>query len=358
MDLPKLLAELCAVPAPSGAEAELAALLEGRWGPQCEEITRDAVGNVVARVGGSGPRVLLQAHMDQVGYIVRHVTDGGFLLLDGSQGDRRMGPERRHPIGQMVRVLLRDGSWAEGMISAASGHVLTAKQRDAHELTYDDFWVELGLGSREAVLEAGVHVGSPVVFSAPVREFGDLVVGPCMDNRVGLAVMDGVLEAVDRAELACELWLGATVQEENGLHGARALAAAQRYDAAIALDVGLAGDIPAVDEREYATKLGAGPTVVHRDTGIVYDRVLSQHLILLAAGSGVPAQDGLFASYASDGLAIAESGTPTALLTAPTRYTHTAFETVHAADLDGMVAILRALVTTELPPRTAAGRGL
>jgi tetrahedral aminopeptidase len=351
MDLPNLLAELCAVSAPSGAETELAEVLMRRWEPRCDEVRRDAVGNVVARVGGSGPRVLVQAHMDQVGYVVRHITDGGFLLLDGSQGDRRMGPERRHPIGQMVRLLLRDGSWLEGMIAAASGHVLTAKQRDTHELTYEDFWVELGLGSRAAVLEAGVHVGAPVVFSAPMREFGELLVGPSMDNRVGLAVMDALLDAVERPTLACELWLGATVQEENGLHGARALAAAQRYDAAIALDVGLAGDIPAVDEREYATQLGAGPTVVHRDTGIVYDRVLSQHLIVLAAGAGIPAQDGLFASYASDGLAIAESGTPTALLTAATRYTHTAFETVHAADLAGMVTILRELVTSELPPR-------
>ena len=65
---------------------------------------RDPVGNLVARVGGSGPRVLVQAHMDQVGYVVRHVTDDGFLLLDGAQGDRRTGPERRHPVGQPVRV--------------------------------------------------------------------------------------------------------------------------------------------------------------------------------------------------------------------------------------------------------------
>src|SRR6201991_3589892 len=171
MDLPNLLAELCAVSAPSGAETELAEVLLRRWEPRCDDIRRDAVGNVVARVGGSGPRVLLQAHMDQVGYIVRHVDEGGFLLLDGSQGDRRMGPERRHPIGQVVRVLLRDGTWLEGMLAAASGHVLTAKQRDAPEVSYDAFGVELGLASRELVFEAGVHIGSPVVFAAPMRAF-------------------------------------------------------------------------------------------------------------------------------------------------------------------------------------------
>ena len=172
-----------------------------------------------------------------------------------------------------------------------------------------------------------------------------------MDNRVGLAIMDALIDAVAADDLTCELWLGATVQEENGLHGARVLGLAERFDAAIALDVGLAGDIPAVDDREYATRLGAGPIAVHRDTGIVYDRLLTQHLLTLAREADIPAQDGLFAGYGSDGLALAESGSPTALLTVPTRYTHTAFETIHPADLSGTVDILSLLVTNPLPPR-------
>ena len=349
MGVTSLLREFCAVSAPSGAEGELASLLRRRWEPRCAQVRQDAVGNVIAHVGGSGPRVLVQAHMDQVGYLVRHIHEDGFLALDGSQGDRRTGPERRHPVGQPVRVLTRAGGWLEGYLAAASGHVLTAAQREEHELTYNDFWVELGLGSRAEVLEAGVHVGAPVVFSAPTRTLGSLVVGPSMDDRAGLAIMDALLDAVDGAELACSLWLAATVQEENGLHGARALALAERFDAAIAVDVGLAGDIPTVDEHEFSTRLGAGPIVVHRDTGIVYDRLLAQHLLSL----GIPAQDGLFAGYGSDGLAIAETGTPTALLTVACRYTHTAFETVHADDLTATVELLRALVTRPLPPRSA-----
>src|SRR3954454_6832319 len=204
MDLPAHLAELCAVPAPSGAEHEHAERLEERWSALGAEVRRDPVGNLVARAGGGGPRVLLQAHMDQVGYLVRHVTEEGFLLLDGSQGDRRTGPERRHPVGQQVRVLARGGDWVEGVLAAASGHVLTAEQREQHRLGYDDFWVELGLPDRAAVLGAGLHVGSPVVFAAPVRRVGDLLVGPSMDDRVALAVMDAVMDEV--GALACDLW--------------------------------------------------------------------------------------------------------------------------------------------------------
>jgi len=346
--LTEVLAELCAVPAPSGAESDLADLLQRRWSKRGAEVRRDPVGNLVARVGGSGPRVLVQAHMDQVGYVIRYVTEDGYLLLDGSQGDRRSGPERRHPVGQPVKALTRDGTWLEGMIVASSGHVLTPEQREQDRLAYDDFWVELGLGDREAVLAAGLHIGAPVVFSAPTRRIGELLVGPSMDNRVGLALMDALLAAED---LACELWLGATVQEENGLHGARAFALAERFEAAIALDVGLVGDIPSVDEKEFATGLGDGPIVVHRDSGIVYDRTLSQHLVALGRAHDLPVQDGLFASYGSDGLALAETGSPTALLTVGCRYTHTAFETVHPRDLDVAADLLRALVTAPLPER-------
>lgn len=346
--LTSLLAELCAVPAPSGAEHELADHLQTRWSDRCEEVRRDRVGNLVARVGGSGPRVLVQAHMDQVGYVVRHVTEDGFVLLDGSQGDRRNGPERRHPVGQPVKVLTRDGRWLEGLIAASSGHVLTVEQREKDKLAYDDFWVELGLGDRAAVLDAGIHVGSPAVFSALARSVGELFVGPALDNRVGLALMDAL---IGTEGLACELWLGATVQEENGLHGARALALAERFDAVVALDVGLVGCTPGVSEKEFGTRLGDGPIIVHRDTGIIYDRLLSQYLLALARAQEIPAQDGLFASYGSDGLAIAETGSPTALLTVGTRYTHTAFETIHPRDLDATADLLRAFLTAPLPER-------
>jgi putative aminopeptidase FrvX len=340
------LEELCAISAPSGAEGELASLLLDRWAKTCQDVRRDAVGNVVARVGGEGPRLLVQAHMDQVGYLVRHITDDGFLLLDTSQGDRRTGVERRHPVGQPVRVLTRDGSWVEGLLAAASGHVLTAKQREKHELGYDDFWVELGLGTSEAVREKGIHVGSPVVFSGAMRHVGELLAAPSMDNRVGLAIMDALVGVVDSDSLRYELWLAATVQEENGLHGARALAHAERFDAVVAVDVGLVGDIPGVEEREHGTALGKGPIVVHRDTGIVYDRALTQHLLELARRNDLDAQDGLFAGYGSDGLTFAESGSPTALVTVGTRYTHTAFETVHPRDLELTVELLRLLLVT------------
>jgi tetrahedral aminopeptidase len=164
-----------------------------------------------------------------------------------------------------------------------------------------------------------------------------------------------LLDVVTTDELACELWLAATVQEENGLHGARALLRAERFDGAVAIDVGLVGDMPGVSEREYRTALGAGPIVVHRDTGIVYDRALTQHLIAMADRAGVAVQEAVFAGYMSDALALWESALPTALLTVPTLYTHTAFEAIHPADLEATVALLGALAAAGLPRRGEVG---
>jgi putative aminopeptidase FrvX len=202
------------------------------------------MGNLIARVGGSGPRV--QAHMDHVGYVVRHVAEDGFVLLDGSQGDRRSGPERQLPIGQPVKALTRHGTWLDGMIAASAGNVLTVAQRKEGQ-------ARLGrlLRRARARLTRGRARSRPAHRRArrlvpPMQRLADLLVGPSMDNRVGLALIDALLGTEN---LACEVWLGATAQEENGLHGARALALAERF----ALDVGLVGDIPS------ATRSGREP---------------------------------------------------------------------------------------------------
>ena len=124
----------------------------------------DAVGNLVAHAGGSGRSVLLVAHLDQIGWVVRHVTDDGFLLLDSAQGKRNDGPEPRHMTGRTVAVLDRHGVAAEGVIGAASGHVATKEQIEKPVGGWDDLFVDLGLTSADDVTALGIHVGSSVVF--------------------------------------------------------------------------------------------------------------------------------------------------------------------------------------------------
>ncbi len=345
-DLDELLPALCALPAPSGREEPVRRFLLDRWRGRVDELRVDAIGNVVGRVAGTGPKLLVHAHMDEISYVVRSITDGGFLLLDTGQGKRREGPELRHMIGREVTVVARGGVFVDGVVAAPAGHVLTRAQLDAPRPGWDDFFVDLGLESRAEVEERGVHVGAGVVFATPTRRLGRRLVGKAMDDRVALAALDLLLDEVDRGAARWELWVAATVQEESGVHGARALAATERFDAAIALDVGLVGDVPGVGRSEYEAALGLGPTVVHKDALAFYDGRLVDSLLDVAERDGIPVQHGVYAGYGSDGVPFLDAGVPSALLAVPTRYTHTAFEMVDERDVYALVRLLAAFVTT------------
>jgi tetrahedral aminopeptidase len=340
-----LVEELCAIPGPTGHEDLVREWLRSRWEGRVAEWHEDAVGNVLCRVGGSGPRLLVQAHMDEIGFVVRYITPGGFLLLDTAQGPRRQSPDRRYMVGQVAQVVGRHGVVAEGVFGAATGHVLTQTQMDKAHIGYDDFFVDIGARSRAEAEERGVHVGAAVIWSWPARRIGSRIAGKAMDDRVLLAVMDLLLDQLDHQALRYELWFGATVQEENGLHGARALAHNHRFDAMVALDVGLVGDVPTVEEKEYDAHLGGGPTLVHKDASVNYDKRLLWRLADAARAADVRYQHGVYANYGSDAVAFIDHGTPAVLIGVPCRYTHSAFEMVEESDIAATVRLLRAFVS-------------
>lgn len=344
------IAELCELPGPTGREEAVRARLAERWRPHVDTLAVDGVGNLLAKVGGQGRRTLLTAHMDEIGFVVRHVTDAGFLLVANAQSSGRVSHERRYMVGQPAQVLGRDGVVARGVFAAPSGHVLTAAQLAEPRLTAADFFVDVGADSREQALALGVHVGAPVVWDVPTRRLGDKLVGKAMDDRLLLAVLTALLERIDRDALGVELWVAATVQEENVCHGARALAARERFDQVVALDVGLCGDVPGVGPEVTDVRLGGGPVLVHSDFMAHYDHALTWTLADLAGRSGIAFQHGQFGDYGSDGLPFVDAGTPTALVAAPVRYTHTAFETAAVGDAAATVALVETFVTDRSEP--------
>ncbi len=221
--------------------------------------------------------------------------------------------------------------------------MLTRAQVEAPVASWDDFFVDIGIEQADEARELGIYVGSPVVFRTQPRQVGRRIVGTSMDDHICLCVIELLLEAQTRTSLACELFVGATVQEENGLHGARAMARRQRFDHVIALDVGLVGDIPSVGEASYPARLGGGPIIVHKDALVAYDHSLSWALGDLADSAGLPWQHGVFAGYGSDGIPFIQEGMPTALVCIPTRYTHSPFEMIDprvtAVAIDGLVTV-------------------
>ncbi len=339
-----LLQDLLEIPGPSGQEEAVRVWLRNHWRNRMKEWIEDPVGNIVCRVGGSGPKLLIVSHMDEIGFVVRYITPQGFLVLDPAQGDRNSSPERRYAIGQIAQVVGRTGVVAEGVFTAASGHTLSA----AHERTplhFNEMLVDLGAKNYREVEQLGVYIGAGVIWYRPTQRIGQRIIGKAMDDRMLLAIMTLMLDDIDINALSYELWFAATVQEENGVHGAKALAHTIHVDQAIALDVGIVGDIPTVGAREYPIMLSGGPTLVHKDSYVHYDERMIWQLADVALANQIPFQHGVYSSYGSDAIAFIDHGTPAVLIGVPTRYTHTAFEMVEESDITNTVNLLKAFAT-------------
>lgn len=330
---------------PIGQEQAVLDEVESLWRAAGARTEHTRLGNVLARVGGHGPKLLLMAHADELCFLVRAIDPGGFLwLANGQAWERKTSVRNWFTVGQRVHILARGGT-LPGVIAAATGHLATLALKEPDELTWNDFWVDTGL-TRAELLERGVTPGTRVVWDAATVQLGPHVVGKALDDRVPLAVITEVIRRVSAGDLAYDLTLACTVQEEIGVVGAFAAAAHERWDAAIAVEIGMAGDIPGVDERAMPLRLGAGPVLIHKDALVHYDHSLTTALERVAAADGIPIQHAVFGSFGSDGAALMRADIPTALVAFPARYTHSPFETGHLDDIEALVQWLVAFVRT------------
>jgi endoglucanase len=345
-ELVKVLSEL---PGPTGHEDAVQDWVEQRWSTFAQEVRRTRVNNILARVGGAGPRLVLVAHADEICLMVKSVADDGFLHLWPYYADQVGRPPRWFtPVNQPALVLSSDAT-IPGVFAVASGHVVGGRNSQKDQVEWNDWFVDLGVRSREEVDALGIGPGARVIWNPPARRIGKNITGKAMDDRAALAIATVVGEKIaSRGDLAYEVWLASTVQEENGLLGAASLVDECGFDLAIALDVGLTGDIPGPDKRDFPSRLGAGPIVVYQDATCHYSRRLSDALIDCARSASIPIQRAVFQHYGSDGAALIRRGVETALLTYPTRYTHSPIETVDEGDLEQTAALLEAFVGT--PP--------
>jgi endoglucanase len=339
----ELVKRLCELPGPSGQEGPVLDALEALWREAGCRTERTRLGTLLGRFGGSGARVLLVAHADELCYLVRSIDPKGYLwLANGQAWTRLVGQRNWFTVGQRVRVLARSGE-IPGVIASITGHAATLRLNDRPEFDWDDLWVDTGLTEPE-LRRRGVTPGTRVIWDATTDRLGDSVVGKALDDRAALAVLCELIRRVPADELGCELMLAATVQEEIGLVGATALAARERFDAAIVVESGLAGDVPKIGQQALPMTLGGGVVLVHKDSLVHYDHALTARLECLAEAEGLPLQHAVYGSYGSDGAAFMRQDVPAALVSFPTRYTHTPFEMAHLADLEALVALLSALV--------------
>jgi endoglucanase len=343
-----LIKELTELPGPVGQEGVVLDHIEAIWREAGATTERTRIGNVVARAGGAGPKVLLIAHADELCYLVRAMHPDGFLwLANGQAWSRTTSVRNWFTVGQRVTVLARSGL-IPGVIAAGTGHLASQALAEPKDLTWEDFWVDTGL-SRDELQSRGVTPGTRIVWDAETVQFGQHVVGKALDDRVPLAVITEVMRRVPVTERRVDLTLACSVQEEIGLIGARAIVARDDdYAAAIAIEIGMAGDIPAIGQQDMPLRLGDGPVLVHKDALVHYDHALTARLETVAADSGIPIQHAIFGSFGSDGQAMMTADIPAALVAFPSRYTHSPFETGHLGDIEALVEWLCAFVRAGL----------
>lgn len=340
-ELLELTRELTELEAPLGHEWPVADWLEERWGRSCERVWRTPVGNVAAELGGSGPRLLLTAHMDEINLIVEHVDERGFAWLTSCcAGD---GTDHLRECLNREAVVKTPNGDVDAIFASLTGHLRFGSPAHERAPGWEDVFLDFGLPDRAAVLAAGVRPGCPVMWRAHTRRLGDLLAMKAADDRIGLAVMTALAETVERARLAWEVTLVATVQEENRGIGACSIRAdLGMFDAAIAFDVVPAGDLGVAPDRGHSVRLGGGPALVHKDVVVHYDLPLTERLDALAAAENIAVQHALFLGGGTDGIRLVRQGIPTAYMGIPTRYTHSPHELVDERDVDACIDLTKA----------------
>ncbi|MCW4011910.1 MAG: M20/M25/M40 family metallo-hydrolase [Candidatus Bathyarchaeota archaeon] len=340
MDYYQDLKKYTELPGPMGHEERVQKQFISDLKPYAETVELTSVGNVVAKIGGTGRKVVVFGHADEIGYFVLSITDDGFLHITKGNQNKLTYPYTI--VGQKALVVGDKGD-VRGAFVSSSGHVLAVKERD-QSLEQWNIVVDVGADSREEVEAMGIHVGSPIIWNPTTERLGDKVFGKAMDDRFTFPIMIELAKRVKDKELNCELYLAATVQEEVGQHGAKALSR-NGFDVSIALDIGIAGDYPSVAKGRATVELGAGPVIVYKDGGTHYNMDIIKELRVSAEKNGVPYQHGIFEHYVSDSAHMIAGGSKAVLLCTPTRYSHSPIEMIHLGDMEQLVQLLVGYVT-------------
>ena len=337
----ELLQQLCEASAVSGDEQEVRSVLINALESGVDEITFDGLGSFVARKGDRGPKVAIVGHMDEVGFMVTHIDEGGFIRFTtiGGWWNQSM-------LNHRVTVRTRTGAKIPGVIGSVAPHALTEKQKQ-QPLSFDEMFIDIGANSREEVEKQGVTVGDFISPEANFARWGDdKIVGKALDNRVGCALMAELLQAVDNPEII--LYGVGSVEEEVGLRGAQTSAEHIKPDVVIVLDTAVAGDVPGIDSIKYPLKLGDGPGLMLFDKRYFPNQRLVAALKESAKLSGATLQFCTMKTGATDGgrYNVMGGGRPVAALCLPTRYLHANSGMISAKDYDALFTLVRELLVS------------
>ncbi|MBV9107328.1 MAG: M42 family metallopeptidase [Verrucomicrobia bacterium] len=325
-------------PSPAGFESDGQRTWMNYIGPFADSMENDAYGNAWATVTGnrSSARVMLEAHADEIGFMIRNISEDGFLYVT-----RIGGSDRAIARGKRLRILGQKGP-VPAVMGITAIH-LREKENDkipeVHEL-----YLDVGASSKEQVEERGIRVGQPAIYADTAEELvSGRIVGRAIDNRIGGFILSQVLARLrtDGPPPGATIFAVNAVQEEIGGSGMKMISYRLEPNVAIVLDVTHATDSPGIDRNKHGSiKLGNGPTVTH---GSANHPEVVKRLIRLANEFGIPIQHEASSRNTgtdTDHVYAMRGGIPSALLSVPLRYMHSPVEMIDLNDVERCVALL------------------
>ncbi|MBC5717228.1 M42 family metallopeptidase [Flintibacter faecis] len=330
MELLELIQTLNAAHGPSGDEGGIRERLAELARPLADEISTDTMGNLIVRKLGSGPRVMLCAHMDSIGFIVTHVEENGFLR-----------------VGRLGGISPKEAAYTPVRFAGgARGVIVPEEKADFGKLKLDECYVDIGAKDRETALKA-VAVGDTMIYDSPCFTNQGKVVSPYLDNRISCAILLKVLEEMELCPN--DLYVVFTVQEEVGLRGAKPAAWAVDPDYAVVVDVTDVDDTPG-SEKCGTVRLGKGPAIKIMDSSVICHPDMIQKLESQAKTLDMPTQRDIMRAGGTDAgvMHTTRIGVRTGGVSVPCRYIHTPVEMADLQDARDCAKLLCAFVQSKL----------
>jgi putative aminopeptidase FrvX len=338
----QLLQLLSEAPGAPGFEDPVRKIMVERMTPLADHISYDGLGSVIAAQGNSGPRIMLDAHMDELGAMVRRVTPDGYITMQmlGGWLDEALFGQRWIIFGSKGPV--------HAVSNLRDAHLVASEERAKLLNTRDLIYLDLGAKNSDEVADLGIQPGDPIV---PDSQFAILngtknYLGKAWDDRAGCAILLDVMSRFAHNPHSNQLFYAATVQEEIGLRGAHTSAEEIKPDVAIALEAGVTRDIPGTKLDEAQEILGGGPGIFLYNTSELPNHKFVTLARQTAHEKSIPLQDELIVIYGDDAAEIQKSngGVPTITIVVPTRYTHGHNSIINRADYDRTVDLVVALI--------------
>ena len=328
-----LLNQLCALNGVSGDEERVRDFIRNQAQPYADSIRTDALGNLIVFKKGkrsTGNKLLLAAHMDEVGVIVTHITDEGYLKFDFVGG-----VDRRVAIGKSVVLGEQQIS---GVIGLKAIHLVSREEQKKTPKT-DAMYIDIGAKDKDEAMKL-VQLGTYGAFVGDPEPFGDgFLKAKAIDDRVGCAVMLKLMQE----ELPLDVTLAFTTQEEVGTRGAFGAAFSVEPEIALVLETTTAADLPGVEDHRKVCAPGKGPVISYMDGSTIYDRELFEGLRRLAQDNGIPWQTKEYIAGGNDARTIQRSkaGVRVAAMSAAVRYLHAPASVGSIADFENMLKLTR-----------------